>query len=67
MTKDEYIAFLESENARYYKDIQQLTYEKGLLKGRLLGIYECNPRLGMEVIKGGKYYALVQKGGVRYD
>lgn len=30
-----------------------------------MGIYECNPRLGMEVIKGGKYYALVQKGGVR--
>ena len=57
MTKDEYIAFLESENARYYKEIQQLTYEKGLLKGRLMGIYECNPRLGMEVIKGGKYYA----------
>ena len=67
MTKDEYIAFLESENARYYKEIQRLTYEKGLLKGRLLGIYECNPRLGMEVLKGGKYYALVQKGGVRYD
>ena len=28
MTKDEYIAFLESENARYYKEIQQLTYPK---------------------------------------
>jgi hypothetical protein len=65
MTKDEYIAFLESENKRYYSEIQQLTFEKGFLRGRLMEIYERNPRLGMTVIKGGKYYELAQKGGVR--
>lgn len=50
MTKDEYIAFLESENKRYcsenkryYKEIQQLTFEKGFLRGRLMEIYERNP------------------------
>lgn len=64
MTKDEYIAFLESENKRYYSEIQQLTFEKGF-RGRLMEIYERNPRLGMTVIKGGKYYELAQKGGVR--
>lgn len=72
MTKDEYIAFLESENKRYcsenkryYKEIQQLTFEKGFLRGRLMEIYERNPRLGMTVIKGGKYYELAQEGGVK--
>lgn len=36
MTKDEYIAFLENENKQYHKEIQQLTYEKGFLQGRLM-------------------------------
>jgi hypothetical protein len=65
VTKDEYIAFLENRNAQYYKEIQQLTYEKGLLKGKLMGIYERNPWLGMELIKGGKYYTLIPKGGAQ--
>lgn len=43
MTKDEYIAFLESENARYYKEIQQLTYEKGFLRVGFWGYMSATP------------------------
>ena len=67
---DELIARIVSLIRRYTRfnqqeDIQQLTFEKGFLRGRLMEIYERNPRLGMTVIKGGKYYELAQKGGVR--
>lgn len=65
MTKDEYIAFLETKNKQYYKEIQQLTYEKGILLGRLKVFFQSYPKLGMELIPGGKYGELKQKGGVR--
>ena len=63
MTKDEYIAFLEQQNMQYYKEIQQLTYEKGFLQGRLSVFIHRYPRLGMDIEKGGKYYELKRKGG----
>lgn len=63
MTKDEYIAFLEQQNMQYYKGIQQLTYEKGYLQGRLFVFIQRYPRLGMDIEKGGKYYELKKKGG----
>jgi hypothetical protein len=65
VTKDEYIAFLETKNKQYYKEIQQLTYEKGILQGRLKVFFQSYPKLGMELIPGGKYGELKQKGGVR--
>ncbi len=65
MTKDEYIAFLETKNKQYYKEIQQLTYEKGFLQGRLMVFFQYYPKLGMEIIPGGKYYELQKKGGVQ--
>ena len=65
MTKDEYIAFLETKNKQYYKEIQQLTYEKGILQGRLKVFFQSYPKLEMELIPGGKYGELKQKGGVR--
>ena len=65
MTKDEYIAFLETKNKQYYKEIQHLTYEKGFLQGRLMVFFQSYPKLGMELIPGGKYGELKQKGGVR--
>ena len=63
MTKDEYIAFLEQQNMLYYKEIQQLTYEKGYLQGSLFVFIQRYPRLGMDIEKGGKYYELKRKGG----
>ena len=63
MTKDEYIAFLEQQYMQYYKEIQQLTYEKGYLQGSLFVFIQRYPRLGMDIEKGGKYYELKRKGG----
>lgn len=65
MTKDEYIAFLEAKNQQYYKEIQQLSYEKGFLQGRLMVFFQSYPKLGMELIPGGKYKELKRKGGVQ--
>ena len=65
MTKDEYIAFLEAKNKQYYQEIQQLSYEKGFLQGRLMVFFQFYPKLGMELIPGGKYKELKRKGGAQ--
>lgn len=65
MTKDEYITFLEEKYSKLYKEVQQLSYENGFLQGQLMIFIQRNPRLGMDIKRGGKYKELQQKGGVQ--
>ncbi|WP_195357132.1 hypothetical protein [Bacteroides cellulosilyticus] len=65
MTKDEYIAFLEQQNMQYYKEIQQLTYEKGFLQGRLMVFIQQYPSLSMVIQRGGKWLKKMQEGGTQ--